>query len=341
LSIVQPVGYIHWMGLLDQARYFRFQLRRLGAEVTIAKNRLRHDAVNLVFGAHLGFDPALRSSHTCIFVNLEQLGVGGAAIPPAYLELLSTSGVVDYDRANVSAYCSDPADVPLAPIQFAPYLAPGVEQLALEDRPIDLLFVGVLNDRRRAWLQRVEATGRSVTHFDAPLYGEERDYYIRRAKAVVNVHYYEACRFEQARVSHCLSLGTPVISERTPLTSVPEAFEDSVLWLQDHDLEQFFARDFATPACFDAFRNGVERFRARDPIEAYAGVLAFVEGYGAVHREKVRRKLWTPECINLGSGKDYKAGWLNLDVLDRTQPDLVPVAAAGGGLVVGRPVAAG
>jgi len=323
LSIVQPAGNIHWMGLLDQARYFRFQLRRLGAEVTIAKNRLRHDAVNLVFGAHMGFDPSLRNSHTCIFVNLEQLGIGGAATAPAYLELLATSGVIDYDRANVSAYCADPADVPVAPLQFAPYLDAQDTGLALEDRPIDLLFVGSLNERRRAWLQRVEATGRSVTHFDAPLYGEERDHYIRQAKAVVNVHYYEACRFEQARVSHCLSLGTPVISERTPFTTVPEAFEDSVLWVQDEELEQFFTQDFGTSACLDAFRTGLERFRAQDPIAAYADVLAFVEGYRTVHREKVRRKLWAPECINLGSGKDYKAGWLNLDVLDRTQPDLV------------------
>ena len=72
LSIVQPSGYVHSLGLLDQARYFRYQLRRAGARVTMAKNRLRSDAVNLVFGAHLGFDPVLLARHSCVFVNLEQ-----------------------------------------------------------------------------------------------------------------------------------------------------------------------------------------------------------------------------------------------------------------------------
>src|SRR5690606_40479057 len=112
ISIVQPLGYIHSLGFLDQARYLRYQFRRFGAQVTMAKNRLRHDAVNFVLGAHLGFDPALRQRHACIFVNLEQLGDGGAAVSQDYLQLLRSSAVVDYDAANVSAYAADTDDVP-------------------------------------------------------------------------------------------------------------------------------------------------------------------------------------------------------------------------------------
>src|ERR1051325_9144980 len=55
LAIIQPAGYVHSLGFLDQARYFRHMFRRQGATVTMAKNRLREDAVNFVFGAHLGF----------------------------------------------------------------------------------------------------------------------------------------------------------------------------------------------------------------------------------------------------------------------------------------------
>ena len=95
LCIMQPVGYVHSLGFLDQARYFRHQFRRMGAQVTLAKNRLRHDAVNFVFGAHLGFDASLRERYSCIFVNLEQLGEGGAELSPGYQELLEGSVVVD------------------------------------------------------------------------------------------------------------------------------------------------------------------------------------------------------------------------------------------------------
>ena len=220
LCLVQPVGYVHSLGLLDPARYFRHQFRRMGAHVTMAKNRLRHDAVNFVFGAHLGFDAGLTARHACIFVNLEQLGSGGAAVDPAYLKLLARAAVVDYDAANVAAYCDTPDDVPLVTMQYAPYLRPA-EPLPLEQRPIDLLFIGSMNDRRRALIDRIEATGVSVSVFDQPLYGEERDHFIAQAKAVFNAHFYESSRFEQVRVAHCLSLGTPVIAERAPSTRPP------------------------------------------------------------------------------------------------------------------------
>jgi len=76
ICIIQPLGYVHSLGFLDQARYFRHQFRRFGAEVTLAKNRLRHDAVNVVFGAPLGFDPELRKPHRCLPFHPEQVGPG-------------------------------------------------------------------------------------------------------------------------------------------------------------------------------------------------------------------------------------------------------------------------
>lgn len=322
LCIVQPAGYVHSLGLVDQARYFRWQFRRLGANVSLAKNRLRHGAVNFVFGAHLGFDATQCRRHACVFVNLEQLGEGGAAVSPDYLKLLAHSAVVDYDAANVSAYAKDPLDVPLVPLLHAPYLKPA-ETVPLELRPIDLLFIGSMNPRRRAWLDRIEALGLNVAVFDSALYGAERDQFIVQAKAVLNCHFYESSRFEQARVAHCLSLGTPVISERTPQTNPHAAFEDSVLWLQGEELEQFFGEDFGTPAYYEASYAALQRFEAADPVEAYADLLAFAGGFGGAHHERRPSEPWAPARINLGSGKDYQAGWLNVDVLARAEPDVL------------------
>ena len=322
LCIQQPPGYVHSLGLLDQARYFRYQFRRLGAQVSLGKNRLRHDALNFVFGAHLGFEAAQRSHQACVFVNLEQLGEGGASVSTEYLRLLETSAVVDYDAGNRTAYATCIDDVPVVPLLHAPYLKP-VAAIALEDRPIDLLFIGSMNDRRRAWLDRIEALGLSVTTFDGPLYGEERDQFIVQAKAVVNAHFYESSRFEQARVAHCLSLGTPVVAERTPRTQPHAAFEDCVLWLEGEQLEQFFSEDFRTPAYYGLAREALLRFEQADPIEAYADLLAFATGFAKAHHERRPTLAWQPQRINLGSGKDYKPGWLNLDVLERAEPDLV------------------
>ena len=201
LSLCLVPGHIHGLGLIDQLRYFRYQFQRLGLEVSCANNRLRRDAINFVFGAHSGFDPALRDEYCCMFVNLEQLGAGAAQVGPSYLSLLSGSAVIDYDARNLTAYDRNADEVPLAPILHAPYLSGG-PSIPLAERPIDLLFFGCMNDRRRAWIDRIEATGRTVALFDAPLFGEERDAYIRMSKAVLNIHFYDACRFEQARVAH-------------------------------------------------------------------------------------------------------------------------------------------
>ncbi len=319
LCIIQPGEYVHALGFLDQARYFRHHLRRLGVEVSIGKNRLRHDAVNLVFGAHLGFDPAWRQRHACVFVNLEQLGEGGAQVPPAYLALLRSSGVIDYDVANVSAYADEPADVPIVPMLFAPFLREPAAP-PLQDRPIDLLFFGSMNERRRTWIEAIEALGVNVSVFDTPLYGAERDAYIRQSKAVFNAHFYESARFEQVRVSHCLSLGTPVISERRPGAHIPAAFEDSVTWVTPETLAQTFGHEFGRAAFFERAQAQLANFAQADPIEAFADLMAFCLGFAQESHRRRDVAPWLPGCIKLGA--TYRPGVLNIDREAGAQPDL-------------------
>ncbi|MDO9073261.1 MAG: hypothetical protein Q7U73_08335 [Rubrivivax sp.] len=322
LAIMQPAGYVHSLGFLDQARYFRYQFRRLGAMVTISKNRLREDAVNFVFGAHLGFPSEWLRRHACIIVNLEQLGQGGASVSPEYLALLRRAAVVDYEAANVAEYANDPTEVQLVPFLHAPYLDTG-EGPALESRPIDLLFFGSMNPRRQAYLDEIEANGVQVSRFDAPLYGAERDHFIRQSKAVLNCHFYDSSRFEQARVFQCLSLGTPVVSELRPGNEPPAAFQNSVFWLPQGGLQPFFSQQFGRPAFFERARRQLETFRAQDPVAAYADLLAFATGFHSTWVRTVNVQVWRPRQMNLGSGKDYKAGWLNVDVLARAEPDVV------------------
>jgi SAM-dependent methyltransferase len=322
LCIVQPVGYVHSLGLLDQANFFRYQFERLGATVTLGKNRLHNDAMNFVFGAHLGFDQALLRKYDCFFVNLEQIGEGGANLPADYLKLISMAPAVDYDLRNARAYSNYPNDVPLVSFQYAPYLE--ASSIALEERPIDLLFFGSVNPRRQQWISRIEACGLNVSTFDGALYGPERDHFIAQSKAVLNCHFYDSSRFEQARAFTCLSLGTPLISEIGAATQVPAAFAESVSWVKDAELERFFTESFATPAWFAASRARLEAFRHTDPIEAYADLLAFAVGYRKGRgRDSMPVQRSIVNRVHIGSGKDYKPGWLNLDVLESALPDVV------------------
>ena len=345
LSIMQPAGYIHSQGFLDQARYARYQFRRMGAEVTIGKNRLREDSINIVFGAHLGFSASLKQRYTCVFFNLEQLGEGGASVTKDYLNLLSASAVIDYDERNLAAYGCKSGDVPVVSFQWAPYLAT-TPSLPLQDRPIDLLFFGSINERRKAIFSRIEACGWNVSLFDHPLYGEERDHFIRQAKAVFNCHFYESSRFEQARAFHTLSLGTPVISERTERTTPPQAFEDSVTWVDDESLDSFFRDEFMTPDWLERAQVQMQTFTSLDALPAWAVVYNYCQ---AVHTMKPGHVTvpWIPLKMKIGdeSGEHYRLGWLNISTREKSHSDAlldlserkefpIRIQTATGGLVV-------
>ena len=324
IVILQPKGYVHSLGLVDHARYFRYQFRRLGANVSVLKNRLREDAVNVVFGAHLGFPSELLKRHACVFVNLEQLGHGGAKLSPQYLELLRTNMVVDYELANTQFYAHDAA-MPVIHFGYAPYLKSQAQQAtALSERPIDLLFFGSINERRKAFLSKVSATGAKIKVIEQPLYGKERDEVVRTAKAVLNCHYYETNRFEQARAFHSMSLGTPVISERTPQTQAPDFYDDTVFWLdEDMPVETFFAGYFGSQQYFADAAAKLGRFAQQDSLPVYAVAMRAIADYWDTWQAQRDTTPLVPRRINLGSGKDYMLGWLNVDILERAQPDLV------------------
>lgn len=323
LSIMQPAGYLHSLGFLDQARYVRYQMRRLGAEVSIGKNRLREDSVNIIFGAHLGFPAELKQRYTCVFFNLEQLGEGGAPVSRDYLNLLASSAVLDYDERNLAAYGCRPGAVPVMPFLAAPYLV-REDNLAIEDRPIDLLFFGSMNERRSAMIDRIEACGWRVALFDRPLYGEERDHFIRQSKAIFNCHFYETSRFEQARAFHALSLGTPVVSERTVRTRPPAAFEQAVTWLVDGRLETFFQKEFMSSAWLADAERQLKHFATRDPLAHWQVAHEYCRAIFEMG-PCVPPKVWQPTRIRLSMGDEdgYLPGWLNISAKAAAQPDLV------------------
>ena len=206
----------------------------------------------------------------------------------------------------------------------APYLQAQAQQAApLPERPIDLLFFGSLNERRQAFLERVRQSGRTVTVAPQPLYGAERDALVQQAKAVLNCHFYESSRFEQARAFHCLSLGTPVISERSARTQAPAAFEDAVFWLEDADLETFFRHQFASDAYYQAASAKLAQFAQDEALEMFRRLLETVRRQAARQQAQLPSAPLRPTRVQIGSGKDYLPGWLNIDILERTEPDLL------------------
>lgn len=278
LVIVQPDHYVHSLGFLDTADYLQYWLQNQGLKVTVAKNRLRHDAVNLVFGAHLGFHPQwLEAPYCTFFFNLEQIGQGGAQVSPAYQALLKSGPVIDYHPANVAAYRSNPESVPLIPFLNAPYLNPLESEVKLADRPIDLMFFGSMNADRKAFLKRIEKTGIDIAVFDSPTYYHERDAYVSQAKAVINTSFYASARFEQVRAFNVLSQGTAFISFLQAGQKIDEDFRNPVFWINDKNFDSFFKEQFGQEAwCLAAVQKFIS-WRETNPDQAITRLIQVLQ----------------------------------------------------------------
>ncbi len=278
LTIVQPERYVHSLGFLDTADYLQHWLEARGVMVTLAKNRLRHDAVNIVFGAHLGMQPEwLEPRYCAFFFNLEQIGQGGASISPAYQALLRSGPVIDYHPLNVASYRSSATSVPLVPFLNAPYLNPTEAVIDWKERPIDLLFFGSVNAERKAFLKRVEQAGWDVAVFDSPTYYAERDAYVRQAKAVINTSFYASARFEQVRAFNVLSQGTAFISYLQPGQQVAEEFRDHVFWVDDASFDRFFREEFGSPHWALQAQEKYGRWLQTDPSDAMGQLLDVID----------------------------------------------------------------
>ena len=139
----------------------------------------------------------------------------------------------------------------------------------------------------------------------------------------MNGSFYDSGRFEQVRVSHSLSLGAPVVSIYGQIDNFPEAFAGSIFGVRDADLERFFTEEFGKPAFYARAREHLAAFARFDPSDDYAAMAQFCAEWFAAFRGAVPPSPWRPTRLNLGSGKDYKLGWLNLDILEGSEPDLV------------------
>lgn len=277
--------------------------------------------VNLVFGAHLGVPKDWNDRFCCVWFNQEQIGQGGATLPPEYLELLATSHVIDYDPANVASYPKAPVRysedgsrlLEVVPLLHAPFLQRSGGGIPLADRPLDLLFFGSMNEERVQLIERIERCGVSVARFDHPMFGPERDEYIGQSKAVLNLPFYGSNRFEQVRVFNALSIGTPVVSLRRPGLVVEPAYENSVQWFGEPDLEPYFKSEFGTHPWLSRSKQQLEHWKTYDPAEQIARL---ADALKRLHERRVsnaplRAKVRAVTHLNLQGHRHYRPDWLN------------------------------
>jgi len=208
--LIAPADYDHAEALLEIVELLVYAIRECGFQCDASKNMLHPTAVNIVVGANLLTYSSELLGARCVILQLEQLSDSHTLIQRGYLNLLrSALGVWDFAPSNIAYLASRGIEAHLCPLGYGPTLQ---KCLPLSHQPIDVLFYGSVNHRRREILERVQQAGLEVRALFGS-YGKQRNSCIAQAKVVLNVHYYDKNIFEAVRVSYLLNNGAAVISE--------------------------------------------------------------------------------------------------------------------------------
>jgi SAM-dependent methyltransferase len=316
VTLIRPQGYLHTDAFREIAEALQSGLRSLGHSANIAENVIDRSARNLLLGAHLlppqdaRFVPA-----GSIIYNLEQLG--GAQLQPAYYDVARQHQIWDYDLRNLEKWkglrCIHP---PVhVPVGYVPELT---RILPAPTQDIDVLFYGSLNQRRNRILNALKDHGVKV-HAVFGVYGRERDALIARSKIVLNIHFYEAKVFEIVRISYLLANSKAVVTECSPDTieaglsdcvrAVPyEAIVENCCSLLNKDAE----RRGLESRGFHWFSQRKESDILNNALQGTATASAPKAAFASI-----------PRKLNLGSGKDWREDYFNVDIDPYWQPDAV------------------
>lgn len=99
------------------------------------------------------------------------------------------------------------------PISFLPVFCSPFAALQPVEKDIDVLFYGSINPRREKLMNDLAAAGHRIHLAGYNLWGNQREALIKRAKIVLNIHFYADPILETTRLAPLVSQGAFVISE--------------------------------------------------------------------------------------------------------------------------------
>jgi hypothetical protein len=316
--IVSEAGSPFSESFREVAETVTFGLRALGHEATLAINDFDPGATNILFGAHvLSEEAAAALDGRIIVYNLEQVVGESKHIKPVFVDLIRRCTTWDFSPRNIEQWrrygCG--GDLRHVPIGYAPELTripTGGEQ------DIDVLFYGLVNERRAAILQELREAGLRVEVLVGK-FGAERDAAIARAKVVLNVHFYRSKIFELVRVSYLLANRKAVVAEVDPDTELDADLREAVRAVSRAELAEACVDLCHDDAARRALEDrGYELFSRRSEKEILSRALS------ASPDETLRpAEPELPRVMNLGSGRGWNLECLNVDVDAGWRPDIV------------------
>jgi len=126
----------------------------------------------------------------------------------------------DYDARNVLHM----------PYKSHSVVPPGINPQSIDgNRDIDVMHYGSINERRRNLLNEVQDY--CCIKIIEDVYGEDMYALLKRAKVVLNLHYYPNAPLAVFRIHEALSYGCSVVSE--PTNDVAQKFHNDVVYFTE------------------------------------------------------------------------------------------------------------
>lgn len=212
ICLVSPAGDVSTHCLAEVAMLLVSGLKSLGRDCVFTPNAFLEDRVNVVLGYQaLPYSPDL-SRFTYIPYQLEQLHAREGLFDENAAQVLAGAAQVwDYAPENIAFLAGQGIAARHLPLGWHEDLA---RIKPAPERDIDLLFYGLMNERRLRVLRRAHELGLLVEAVFG-VFLEERDRLIARSKVVLNMHYYPMRIFEAVRVSYLLNNAAFVVCEQS------------------------------------------------------------------------------------------------------------------------------
>jgi len=318
----RPAGDIHAGALTEAAESTCFGLRRLGLRAYY-RDTPAEPVRQIIFGAHLLDDAALRIlPPESIIYNSVEINADSSA-PDCFMSALVNHQVWDYSAQNTLRL----RDIGVSSVRYVPLgYVPELSRIGPVVEDIDVLFYGSASPRRQAILDELKARRVNVVQLDG-IYGEERDRVIARAKIVLSMHRTESKVFEILRSAYLLTNFKAVVAECGPDTLVEGDMRAAVCGVSYRGLVAACVGLLADDGARRTLATrGHEVFSARPVETILAAALgreaprSVTASAGAVAN---RRPLAVPRTLVVGSGRDFKAEFFNVDINEAWGPDAV------------------
>ncbi|OLP47829.1 hypothetical protein BJF91_03525 [Allorhizobium taibaishanense] len=264
ICIIEPDGFRHSMVFLEMAEALGYSLRELGHQAAVNINGFAHDAVNIIFNAHLLAPQDIADlKPDTIIVNTEPLASVDAPVRERILTWAKTGlQIWDYSQSNLELL-DQIGGRPAKCLQLG-YQKELDRITPAPAQDVDVLFYGSTSDRRSAVFKGLRERGLAVKWL-FNVYSCERDAWIARSKVVINMHFFDAQIFEVVRVFYLLSNGVPVVGEvNGQATQIENRFADGIVAASYGDLV-----DVAEQLVRDPKRLAEQRAIARAAIMRY------------------------------------------------------------------------